>query len=135
MDDIRRNGLSDVVRDAIAHSDYGFQYQAHGITKKVFLADLAVLKDGILRVSKRYRIANFDARTSDDPMVLQQNAEDLNTKKGLCYNYLHTKYRNEYDKRCDSARVLGYEIDNSLKDWYNGLLEDLCKRFINLGYV
>jgi hypothetical protein len=104
MDDIRKNGLDDVVRDAIAYPEYGVQHQAHGITKEAFLVDLAVLEAGILRVLGKYGIRKFDALSSDDPMVLQQPAEDLDSKKALCYQYLYFKYLQEYAKRCELAK-------------------------------
>ncbi|KAJ6018394.1 hypothetical protein N7499_003710 [Penicillium canescens] len=134
MEDIKRNGLNDVVFDAIALRELSGQHQAHGITKEAFLVDLAVLKAGIPRVLGKYGITQFVPLSSDDPIILQQPAEDLGSKRALCYQYLHSKYLQEYAKRCNLAKVLGYEIHNVLKDWYEGRLEDICNRFRNLGY-
>lgn len=134
MEDIKRKGLNDVVLDAIALQDLGAQHQAHGITKEAFLVDLAVLEAGISRVLGKYGITKFVPLSSDDPIILQQTAEDLDSKKALCYQHLHFKYLQEYAKRCNLAEVLGYEIHDILKDWYEERLKDICNRLKKLGY-
>jgi hypothetical protein len=67
-------------------------------------------------------------------MVLQQPAEDLDSKKALCYQHLHSKYLQEYAKRCNLAKVLRFKIHNVLKQWYEERLEDICNRLKKLGY-
>ncbi|CAG7980666.1 unnamed protein product [Penicillium salamii] len=134
MEDIKRNGLNDVVFDAIAHPEFGAQHQAHDITKEAFLVDFAVLEAGISRVWGKYGITKFVPLSSDDPIILQQPAEDLDSKKALCYQHLHSKYLQEYAKRCNCAKVLGVEIHNVLKQWYEERLEDICNRLKKLGY-
>ncbi|KAJ6018472.1 hypothetical protein N7522_001936 [Penicillium canescens] len=137
MEDIKRKGLKDVIFDAIALQKLEAQHQAHdghGITKEVYLVDLAVLEAGIPRVLEKYEITNFVPLSSDDPIILQQPAEDLDSKKALCYQHLHSKYLQEYAKRINLANVLGYEIHNVLKDWYEKRLADICNRLKKLGY-
>ncbi|KAJ5504622.1 hypothetical protein N7463_007496 [Penicillium fimorum] len=137
MEDIKRKGLEDVVFDAIALQEIGAQHQAqddHGITHEAFLVDLAVLEVGISRVLGKYEITKFDPLSDDDPIILHQPVEDLDSKKALCYQHLHSKYLQEYAKRCKLGKVLGYEIHNVLKDWYKERLEDICNRFKKLGY-
>ncbi|CDM27586.1 hypothetical protein CBS147339_4194 [Penicillium roqueforti] len=127
MEDIKRRGLDDVVFDAIALQELGDQHEA-------FLVDLAVLEVGISRVLGKYGITKFVPLSGDDPIILQQPVEDLDSKKALCYQHLHSKYLQEYAKRCKLGKVLGFEIHNVLKDWYKERLEDICNRFRKLGY-
>ncbi|OGE46820.1 hypothetical protein PENARI_c104G01025 [Penicillium arizonense] len=137
MEDIKQKGLEDVVLDAIDLQELGAQHQTqddHGITKEASLVDLAVLEIGISRVFEKYEITKFVPLSSDDPMVLQQPAEDLDSKRALCYQHLHSKYPQEYAKRCNLARTSGYEIHNILKDWHEERLEDICNRLRKLGY-
>ncbi|KAF4764066.1 hypothetical protein HAV15_001188 [Penicillium sp. str.  len=137
MEDIKRRDLNDVVFDAIALQELGDKYQAqddNGITHEAFLVNLAVLEVGISRVLGEYGITKFVPLSGDDPIILQQLVEDLDSKKALCYQYLHSKYLQEYAKMCKLGKVLGYEIDNVLKYWYKESLEDICNRFKKLGY-
>ncbi|OQE68110.1 hypothetical protein PENNAL_c0159G03384 [Penicillium nalgiovense] len=137
MEDIKRKGLEDVVFDAIALQGIGAQHQAqddHGIRHEAFLVDLAVLEVGISRVLGKYGITKFVPLSGDDPIILQQPVEDLDSKKALCYQHLHSKFLQEYAKRCKLGKVLGYEIHEVLKDWYKERLEDICNRFKKLGY-
>ncbi|KAJ5775548.1 uncharacterized protein N7511_000559 [Penicillium nucicola] len=137
MEDIKRKGLNDVVLDAVALQELGAQYQAqddHGITKEPFLVDLAVIEAGISRVFGKYGITKFVPLSSDDPIILQQPAVGLDSKKALCYQRLHSKYLQEYAKRCNLAKVLGYEVHNILRNWYEERLEDICYRLGKLGY-
>ncbi|CAG8148106.1 unnamed protein product [Penicillium nalgiovense] len=112
------------------HDDHGIT----GITEEASLVGLAVLETGISRVLGKYGITRFFPLSSDDPIILQQPAEDLGSKKALCYQQLHSKYRQEYAKRCNLAKVLGYEIHDVLKDWYEERLADICNRLTKLGY-
>ncbi|OQE10066.1 hypothetical protein PENFLA_c096G07353 [Penicillium flavigenum] len=137
MEDIKGNGLGDVVLDAVPLQGLGAQHQAqddHGNTKNELQVDLAVDESGILRVLMRYGVVKFIPLSSDDPIVLQQSATDPGLKKALCYQRLHSKYLQEYEKRHDLAEVLGYEIHNSLKDWYDNCLRDISRRLKQLGY-
>ncbi|CAG8076626.1 unnamed protein product [Penicillium nalgiovense] len=75
MKDIKRNGLDDVVIDAVPLQELGAQHQAQddkGNTKNAFLVGLAALESGILRVRRKYRIVKFIPLSSDDPIVLQR---------------------------------------------------------------
>lgn len=138
MKDIKRNGLDDVVVDAVPLQELGAQHQAqdeHDCTKNAFLVDLAVLESGILRVRRKYGIIKFIPLSSDDPIVLQQPATDPDLKKALCYQHLHSKYLQEYEKRRDLAAILGYEIHEGLNDWYNDSLQDIGNRLEKLGYI
>ncbi|KAJ5264986.1 hypothetical protein N7505_007779 [Penicillium chrysogenum] len=138
MEDIKRRGLNDVVFDAIALQELGDQHQAqddHGNTNEAFPVDLAVLEAGILRVRKEYGIIKFVPLSSDDPIVLQQSVTDPNSKRSLCYQRVHSKYQQEYEKRRDLADCLGYEIHRSLKDWYDDCLRDITRRLEQLGYI
>ncbi|OGE47114.1 hypothetical protein PENARI_c063G11697 [Penicillium arizonense] len=135
--DIKQKGLEDVVLDAIDLQELGVQHQGqddHGIPKEASLVDLAVLETGISRVLGEYGTTKFVPLSSDDPIILQQPALDLDSKKALCYQHLHFKYQQEYTKRCNLAKVLGYEVHNILRDWYEERLEDICNRFRKLGY-
>ncbi|KAJ5055231.1 hypothetical protein NUH16_010793 [Penicillium rubens] len=120
MKDIKRNGLDDVVLDAIPLQGLGAQHQAqddHGNTKNEFQVDLAVDESGILRVLMKYGVVKFIPLSSDDPIVLQQPTTDPDLKKALCYQHLHSKYLQEYGKKRDLAEVLGYEMHKYLKNW------------------
>ncbi|CDM34673.1 unnamed protein product [Penicillium roqueforti FM164] len=136
MEDIKRKGLEDVVFDAIVLPDVSTQHpsQDPGITTSAVLVDLAVFEIGISRVLGKYGILRFDPLSSDDPIVLQQPVEDLDSKKALCYQHLHFKYRQEYEKRQQLAEILGYQMQQILTDWYEACLQDIGKRFERLGY-
>ncbi|CAG8948368.1 unnamed protein product [Penicillium salamii] len=135
-EDIKRKGLDDVVFDAIVLLEFSPQHSSQDseITKPAVLVDLAVLETGISRVLGKYGIIRFDPLSSDDPIVLQQPAEDFDSKKALCYQHMHSKYLQEYAKRCNLAKVLGFEIHNVLNQWYEERLEDICNRLKKLGY-
>ena len=138
MKDIKRNGLEDVVVDAVPFQNLGAQHPAqdgHGNTKNAFPVDLAVLESGIVRVRRKYGIIKFIPLSSDDPIVLQQPATDPDLKKALCYQHLHSKYLQEYGKRRDLAEVLGYEMPKYLKNWYDDCLRDITSRLEQLGYI
>ncbi|OQD72970.1 hypothetical protein PENANT_c220G08900 [Penicillium antarcticum] len=137
MEDIKRNGLNDVVFDAIALRELGDQHQAqddHGITHEAFLVDLAVLETGIVRVLGKYGILNFVPLSSDDPIILQQPAEDLDSKKALCYQRLHSKYSQEYVKRQRLTKVLDFKMNKLWTDWYDDSLREIGNRLRKLGY-
>ncbi|OQE55804.1 hypothetical protein PENNAL_c0432G11721, partial [Penicillium nalgiovense] len=113
MEDIKSKGLDDVVLDAIVLQELGAKHRAqddHGNTRDAFLVDLAVLEAGISRVWGRYGIPKFIPLSSDDPLILKQPTTDLESKKGLCYQRLHSKYLYEYGRRQSLAEVLGYEM-------------------------
>ncbi|KOS37572.1 hypothetical protein ACN38_g11632 [Penicillium nordicum] len=136
-EDIKRKGLDDVVVDAVPLQKLGAKRQAqngHDNTKGAFQVDLAVLEAGISRVWGKYGIMRFVPLSSDDPIVLQQPAEDFDSKKALCYQHLDSKYLQEYAKRSNLAKVLGLEMHNVLKQWYEERLEDICNRLKKLGY-
>ncbi|CAG8085464.1 unnamed protein product [Penicillium nalgiovense] len=137
MKDIKRNGLDDVVLDAIPLQGLGAQHQAqddHGNTKNEFQVNLAVDESDILRVLMKYGVVKFIPLSSDDPIVLQQPTTDPDLKKALCYQHLHSKYLQEYGKKRDLAEDLGYEMHEYLKNWYDGCLRDITRRLAQLGY-
>ncbi|CAG8082839.1 unnamed protein product [Penicillium nalgiovense] len=137
MEDIKSKGLDDVVLDAIVLQELGAKHRAqdgHGNTRDAFLVDLAVLEAGISRVWGRYGIPKFIPLSSDDPITLKQLTKDLESKKGLCYQRLHSKYLYEYGRRQSLAEALGYEMPVSLKIWYEDTLQDIGGRLEKLGY-
>lgn len=135
MEDIKRKGLDDVVFDAIPLQELSAQAQDdYGNTKDIFLVDLAVVEAGISRVWGKYGIIKFVPLSSDDPIVLQQSAKDPDLRKALCYQHIHSRYLQEYEKRQLLAAVLGYEIHQGLSDWYDDCLEDISNRLRKLGY-
>ncbi|CDM29071.1 hypothetical protein DTO013F2_9612 [Penicillium roqueforti] len=136
-DDIKRKGLEGVVFDAIGLQDLGAQHQAqdgHRNKNGAYLVDLAVLETGISRVWGNYRIPEFIPLSSNDPIILQQPVEDLNSKKALYYQRLHSKCLQEYKKRQQLAEALGYAMQGTLRDWYDGYLQDIGNRLKELGY-
>ncbi|CRL30933.1 unnamed protein product [Penicillium camemberti] len=137
IEDIKKKGLEDVVFDTIALQELGTQHQAHGdhgTTKKAFLVDLAVLETGILRVLGKYGTLHLVPLSSDDPTISQQPAEDLDSKKALYYQRLHSKYSQEYVKRQRTCTVLGVEMSKLWTDWYDGCLREIGNRLRKLGY-
>ncbi|CAG8370245.1 unnamed protein product [Penicillium salamii] len=124
MEDIKNNGLDDVVLDANhrAHDDHAF------------LVDLAVLETGISRVWGKYGIPKFVPLSSDDPIISKQPTKDPEAKKGLCFQRLHSKYLYEYGRRQSLAKVWGYEMPVNLKDWYEDTVQDIGRRLEKLGY-
>ena len=137
MEDIKKKGLEDVVVDAIALQELGTQHQAHGdhgTTKEAFLVDLAVLEAGITRVVGKYGILKFVPLSSDDPIILQQPPEDLDSKKALCYQRLHSKYSHEYVKRQRLTKSLGVEMNKLWTDWYDDCLREIGNHLRKLGY-
>ncbi|KGO76401.1 hypothetical protein PITC_018410 [Penicillium italicum] len=137
MEDIKRKGLEDVVFDTISLQDIGAQHQAqddHSITHEAFLVDLAVLKVGILRVLGKYGIIKFVPLSGDNPIILQQPAEDLDSKKALCYQRLHSKYSYEYIKRQRLTNFLGVGMNKLWTDWYDNCLRELGSHLTKLGY-
>jgi hypothetical protein len=136
MEDIKRKGL-EVVFDAIALQGLGAQHQAqdgHFNNKDAYLVDLAVVETGISRVWGKYGIPESIPLSSDDPIILQQTVEDLDSKKALCYQRLHSKCLREYEKRQQLAEALGYAMQGTLRDWYDGYLQDIGDRLKKLGY-
>jgi hypothetical protein len=133
MEDIKTKGLKDVVIDAVPLPELSAQHQAqdHG---NLMLVDLAVFKYGISRVQGTYGIIKFIPLSSDDPIVLDQSAEDPSLKKVLCYQGLYSRYWQEYDLRRNSAAVSGNKIHDSLNDWYVGCLKSLERRREELRY-
>ncbi|KGO67549.1 hypothetical protein PITC_094200 [Penicillium italicum] len=137
MKDVKKNGLDDVVLDAIALREFGARHQAqddHGNTIDAFPVDLAVLEAGILRVWGKYGIPKFVPLSSDDPIILKQPTKDPEAKKGLCFQRLHSKYLYEYGRRQSLAKVLEYEMPVNLKDWYEDTVQDIGRRLEKLGY-
>ena len=137
MEDIKRRDLNDVVFDAIALQGLGDQHQAQdgrGITHEAFLVDLAVLEVGISRVLGEYEITKFVPLSGDDPIILQQPVEDLDSKKALCYQHLHSKYLQEYAKRRRLTKVLNVEMNKLWTDWYDDCLREIGNRLRKLGY-
>lgn len=138
MEDIKQNGLDDVVLDAIDLQDLDAQDQSQvqtGNTMGAFLVDLAVRETGILRVLEKYGITKFVRLDSNDPIVMNQLPEDPGLKRALCYQRLHTKYLHEFRKRQRLANGLECEISTSLENWYNGTLRDISNRLIRLNYI
>ncbi|KAJ5887376.1 hypothetical protein N7495_007417 [Penicillium taxi] len=136
-EDIISKGLEDVIWDAIPLQELGAQHQArhgYGNRNDASLVEFAVLETGVPRVLEKYEIPNFLPLSSDDPMVLQQPVKDLESKKALCYQSLHSKYLQGYKKRQQLTGTLGYEMHKSLSDWYDGCLEDIGNRLKKLGY-
>ena len=125
-----------MVFDAIVLQGFSAQHQAQdsGITKNAFLVDLAVLETGISRVLGKYGMTRFDPLSSDDPIVLQQPTEDLDSKKALCYQSLHSLYSQEYLKRQHLAKTLGFEMHELWRNWYDGSLKNIGNRLKKLGY-
>jgi hypothetical protein len=137
MEDVKSKGLDDVVLDAIALQELGARHQAqddHGNTMDAFPADLAVLEAGISRVLGKYGIPKFVPLSNDDPIILGQPTTDLESKKALCYQRLHSKYLYEYDRSQSLAKVLGYEMPVHLENWYEDTLQDIGRRLQKLGY-
>lgn len=132
MEDIKNNGLDDVVLDAIVLQELGANHRAHD--DHAFLVDLAVLETGISRVWGKYGIPKFVPLSSDDPIILKQPTKDPEAKKGLCFQRLHSKYLYEYGRRQSLAKVLGYEMPVNLKDWYEDTVQDIGRRLEKLGY-
>ncbi|KAJ5927157.1 hypothetical protein N7516_008930 [Penicillium verrucosum] len=138
MEDIKRNGLDDVVVDAISLQELGTEHQAQDNLenrKDAFLVDLAVLEPGIVRVRRRYGFIRFIPLSSDDPVVLRQSAKDPDLKKVLCYRHLHSKYQYEGERKKLLAAVLGFEVDKGLADWYYNTLKDLERRLEQLNFI
>ncbi|KAJ5971807.1 uncharacterized protein N7479_001725 [Penicillium vulpinum] len=75
----------------------------------------------------------MELQDSDDPIVLQP-AEDLDSKKALCYQFLHSLYSQEYMKRQHLTKTLGFKMHELWKNWYDGSLEDIGNRLKKLGY-
>ncbi|CAG8205327.1 unnamed protein product [Penicillium salamii] len=137
MEDIKRKGLDDVVVDAVPLQELGAQRQAeddHGNKTGAFQVDLAVLEAGITRVLGKYGIIKFVPLSNDDPIVLQQPTEDLDTKKALCYQRLHSLYSQEYLKRQHLAETLGFEMQELWRDWYDESLKNIGNNLKKRGY-
>ncbi|CAG7927808.1 unnamed protein product [Penicillium olsonii] len=132
MEDIKNNGLDDVVLDAIVLQELGAKHRAHD--DHAFLVDLAVLEAGISRVWGKYGIPRFIPLSIDDPIILNQPTNDLELKKALCYQRLYSKYLHEYGRRQGLAEVLGYKVPMSLKTWYEDTLKNIGSRLKKLGY-
>lgn len=96
--------------------------------------DLAVLEVGISRVLGEYEITKFVPLSGDDPIILQQPVEDLDSKKALCYQHLHSKYLQEYAKRRRLTKVLNVEMNKLWTDWYDDCLREIGNRLRKLGY-
>ncbi|KAJ5971724.1 uncharacterized protein N7479_001642 [Penicillium vulpinum] len=110
----KRKGLHDVVVDAVPLQELGTE--DYGNTKDAFLVDLAVLEAGVTQVWGKYGIIKFIPLSSDDPIVLQQSAKDLDLKKALCYQHLRSKYVYKGNRTKELAAVLGYEMNKGLTD-------------------
>ncbi|KAI3286512.1 hypothetical protein DTO002I6_8183 [Penicillium roqueforti] len=120
MEDVKSKGLDDVVLDAFVLQDLSARHQAqddHGNTMDAFPADLAVREAGISRVWGKYGIPKFVPLSIDDPIILNQPTKDLDQKKALCYQRLHSRYLHEHGRRKRLAEVFGYEISVDLENW------------------
>ncbi|CAG8144627.1 unnamed protein product [Penicillium nalgiovense] len=137
MEDIKRKGLEDVVFDAIALQELGLQYQAQNgryNMNDAFLVDLAVLETGITRVLGKYGVLKFVPLSNDDPIIVQQPAEDIDSKKALCYQRLHSIYSQEYVKKQRLTNVLGVKMNKLWTDWYDDCLREIGNHLRKLGY-
>ncbi|CAG8621596.1 unnamed protein product [Penicillium salamii] len=137
MEDVKSKGLDDVVLDAIVLQDLSARHQAQddqGNTIDAFPADLAVREAGISRVWAKYGIPKFVPLSIDDPIILNQPTKDLDQKKALCYQRLHSRYLHEHGRRKRLAEVFGYEISVDLENWYKVSLQDIGSRLRSLGY-
>lgn len=132
MEDVENKGLDDVVLDAIVLRELGARHEAQD--DQAYLVDLAVLEAGISRVRGNYCIPKFNPLSIKDPIILNQPPKDLESKKALCYQRLHSKYLHEYGRRQGLAEVLGYKVPMSLKTWYEDTLKDIGSRLKKLGY-
>ncbi|KAJ5588778.1 hypothetical protein N7537_011456 [Penicillium hordei] len=120
------NGLSNVAVDAVSLQGLCAQHQAqdnHRNPKDAPLVDLAVLETGIVRVRGKY---GFIPLGSDDPIILQQQAEDLDSKKVLCYQRLDSEYQ-------EHKISLGYRMHEGLPDWYGGHIQNCLRRLEQLA--
>ncbi|KAJ5852774.1 uncharacterized protein N7529_012159 [Penicillium soppii] len=131
MDDINKKGLGDVVLAAVPLQRIRAASQAqddHSNTEDALQVEIAVYEAGIPRVWKIYGRVKFDPLSSDDPILLQQPANDLNLKKHLCNQYLRGEYEREYKRWDNHAKNLGLEIDSEFERWFEERLDDIGYR-------
>ena len=136
MDDIKANGLGDVVFEAISLGE-GYQRvpgDHSGPLKDAILVDLAVLDVGIPRVFNKYGTVDFFPLSDKDPIILAQERYDIESKKALAYQKIHARYLWEYKKRCRLAKMLGYELPEIRKAWFDERLRVIGDQLQGLGY-
>lgn len=137
MGDIQEKGLGDVVFEAIPLEVPEYQrVPGNGSVhpEGAILVDLAVLDTGISRVLRQYGTIDFIPLGDNDPFILAQERNAIASKKALGYRKLYRKYFREYRKRLDLAGVLGYELDEVNKAWFNERLQCIWGRLQRLGY-
>lgn len=60
--------------------------------------------------------------------------KDLDSKKALGYQHLHSKYSQAYVKRQRLTKALGVEMNKLWTDWYDDYLGGIGIRLRELGY-
>ncbi|KAJ8147654.1 hypothetical protein LV156_009019 [Aspergillus fumigatus] len=107
MASVRSNGLHDVVRAAVPLQDPNYRRVAEDKTVHpdgAILVDLAVHKEGVRTVLRKYGVIDFVPMGDDDPVVLSQPGETMKDKQVAAYENMLKRYSRYPYEEC---RLLG----------------------------
>jgi hypothetical protein len=107
MASVRSNGLHDVVRAAVPLQDPNYRRVAEDKTVHpdgAILVDLAVHKEGVRTVLRKYGVIDFVPMSDDDPVVLSQPGETMEDKQVAAYENMLKRYSRYLYEEC---RLLG----------------------------
>lgn len=105
-----------------------------GAPKRAILVDLAVLDVGIPRVLGEYGTIDFFPLSDKDPIILAQEADDIESKKALAYQRMYARYLRGYVNRYHLASALGYELREVTKAWFDERFRVISDHLRELGY-
>lgn len=111
MQDIQAKGLDDVVPMVVPLQSAD--------PDGAILMDLAVFQHGVSRVLQSYGPLNFVPLSDNDPIMIAQTGDTLESKRANGYAYIHQIYLDEYTENCCLAKQLGYELSEPTTLWFN----------------
>jgi hypothetical protein len=107
MASVRSKGLHDVVRAALPLQDLNYRRVADDKTvhpEGAILVELAVHKEGVRTVLRKYGVIDFVPMSDDDPVVLSQPGETMEDKQVAAHENILRRYSRYLHEEC---RLLG----------------------------
>ncbi|GFF50467.1 hypothetical protein IFM46972_09051 [Aspergillus udagawae] len=103
MASVRSNCLHDVVRAAVPLQDPDYRRVAEDKTVHpdgAILVDLAIHKEGVRTVLRKYGVIDFVPMSNDDPVVLSQPGETMEDKQVAAYKNMLERYSRYLREEC-----------------------------------
>lgn len=136
MFDIENRGLGDIVEGAIplkSPSKPNIPVNRIAHSEGATPVNLALYEQGISKVHRAYGPIDFDLLSDLDPIIMAQNAQNLDSKRAHGYAHIFRQHHLVYAKYHSLAAILGYRINRIVIDWFDNTLDDLDRRLISLG--